>query len=418
MLVEISKIDMGDRARRDYGDLDALQLSLTKYGQLQNIVLDESNLLRAGGRRLTAAIMLDWAEIEVTYLKDMSPLEQREVELEENIQRKSLTWQEEVCLKQEIEKTKKLLAEANGEKWTREDTEKLLGESKANISKDLFLAQAIDDFPDLKMEKDKSTARTKARRLYDAKYRAVLNTERGIIEGLFHGDCNAILETIDDNSVDLIFCDPPYAIDFEKKERNKSYPTVYGDGYEDKLEPLRSVLHDCLGHCQRVLKPGGHMYLWFAIQYFHDISLELKMHFSDFKDGKSKKFYQSTPLMWVKSSNENYKPFHRFCVNYEPFFFLWKGEQREFAKPSNCAILYEPDKVGTQRHHPAQKPVALYEHLLEVSSYEGMVVLDPFLGSGVSLAVASRMGRKIIGIEKEKDWFELATHNVHEVENK
>ena len=44
-----------------------------------------------------------------------------------------------------------------------------------------------------------------------------------------------------------------------------------------------------------------------------------------------------------------------------------------------------------------------------------MTVLDPFLGSGISLAVAKRMGREIIGIEREDSWFQLATHNLHEI---
>ena len=415
MKVKLSEITLGERARKEYGDVDGLGESMKRLGQIQPIVIDEDNTIRAGGRRYTAAILIGWEEIDCVYMKDLNPLERKEVELEENIARKSFDWQEEVALKKEINELKKEIASQNGEEWKEEDTANLLGDSRTNLYRDMQLATDLEEFPQLAEEKDKSTARTKARRLRDEKSREFLNIERGNVEGLIQGNCIDVLQSMEDESVDLILCDPPYGINFEEKGRNEKYNTVYGDDFEDTKFAVRDLLRDSLSEMRRILRPGGHMYLFFAIQHYQMVDLELCCTFRAGKILDGAYEYQKTPNIWVKSSNENYKPYHRFCVNYEPFFFAWKGKMREFTKPSNCTMEFDIDRKKEDRQHPAQKPQALYEHLIEMSSHEGMVVLDPFLGSGISLAVAKRMGRNIVGIEKEESWFQLATHNLHEI---
>ena len=126
--------------------------------------------------------------------------------------------------------------------------------------------------------------------------------------------------------------------------------------------------------------------------------------------------YAANPLMWIKPSNENPRPYERFTVNYEPFFFCWKPKLNsklgnEINSPSNSTLSF--NYKGAEKLHPAEKPEGIYEKLIEISSVPGSVILDPFLGSGVSLSVAKRMGRDIIGIEKLQKWYDIALHNIN-----
>ena len=73
MKVPLKEITLGERARKEYGDLEELGESLTRLGQIQPIVLDENNCIRAGGRRYSASILLGWDDIECVYMEDLSP---------------------------------------------------------------------------------------------------------------------------------------------------------------------------------------------------------------------------------------------------------------------------------------------------------------------------------------------------------
>ncbi|MGP1458793.1 MAG: ParB N-terminal domain-containing protein [Treponema sp.] len=94
MLVKIDTIKVKKRVRRDLGDIDALKESLRSYGLLNPITLNKDNELIAGERRLEAAKMLGWTNINAVILDNLTPVEQLELEIEENNQRKEFTKEE------------------------------------------------------------------------------------------------------------------------------------------------------------------------------------------------------------------------------------------------------------------------------------------------------------------------------------
>ena len=411
-------IKWGERARSDYGDVEALSKSINKYGLLHPVVIDgDNNTLIAGGRRLTAMILLGWQDIPILFIKDLSKLEKNEVELEENIQRKDLTWQETVRLKEKLHELKVSLY---GEDWTVEDTAKSLGESERNTQRDLALAKDLNKFPELEKESDKRIARTNARRKNEIETRRVTTQNREesvdeeLCDGLHHGDCRQFLKDIKTNSIDLILCDPPFGIEFDDKDRNKAYSTTYGD-FQDSANAVIELLVSIMGDLYRVMKPGGHMYLFYGTQHYALVTQAIDRRFYEYdeKTKKGKKFYSNIPLLWIKSSQQNMSPYTRFSCNYESFIFCWKpgAPIHELTKPHNATFHYEPNKKG-DRHHPAQKPHELYSDLISLSSHEGELVLDPFMGSGISLKTALEMNRRIIGIEQHDEWFELAKWNI------
>jgi ParB family chromosome partitioning protein len=93
--IPIEDIVVKKRIRRDMGDVTALAESLKRYGQISPIVINKNNVLVAGGRRLEAARALGWRTINAVITETSGPLSLLELEVEENIQRRNFTGEEE-----------------------------------------------------------------------------------------------------------------------------------------------------------------------------------------------------------------------------------------------------------------------------------------------------------------------------------
>jgi ParB family chromosome partitioning protein len=95
MQVPIDSIKVKERIRRDMGDISALADSMRRFGQISPIVISRKNVLIAGGRRLEAARSLGWSEIDAVFADISDKLAMLEYEVEENMQRRSFTHEEE-----------------------------------------------------------------------------------------------------------------------------------------------------------------------------------------------------------------------------------------------------------------------------------------------------------------------------------
>jgi len=153
--VKIHDIKIGKRWRDDYGDLEGLADSIKRHGLLSPITVSPSGELLAGGRRLKAAQLAGLSEIPTWTVECLTEGDQRLVELEENIQRKDLTWQEEISLKAEIDRLLKLKDPKHTQKSTATH---FFGETPANFSRDLELAKAVSVFDELKQCDNKHQA--------------------------------------------------------------------------------------------------------------------------------------------------------------------------------------------------------------------------------------------------------------------
>ena len=114
MFIDLKTIKVSNRVREDFSNIMSLAESLRQYGQIQPIVVvecSEKNYqyeLIAGERRYRAAILSGWTEIEACLKENCSPFMKKEIELEENIQRKNLSWMEEVEAKRQIDELKRI----------------------------------------------------------------------------------------------------------------------------------------------------------------------------------------------------------------------------------------------------------------------------------------------------------------------
>lgn len=136
----ISSILVKDRQRLDYGDLSDLQNSMSQYGLIQPIVLNQDNRLIAGGRRLASATALGWKEIDVCYKETFSEDELHIFELEENLRRKDEVWQERCLHIAHIHRLKKKIAAVDGIAWSQKVTGQMLGISDAHVNYILAVA--------------------------------------------------------------------------------------------------------------------------------------------------------------------------------------------------------------------------------------------------------------------------------------
>ena len=213
--VRIADIKWGDRGRQDYGDLEEMAQSLKAFGLIQAIVLDKENNLIAGGRRLAAAITLSWDKILVQRKEDIDPLRLRELELEENLRRKDLTWQEKAAMIEEIHDLKGG-GEQNTETIAKTATE--VKKTERTIYRNLKVAKALRTNPEIADAKDLKAAMTRVRRIEDKARRELVASEEPVKNDfLYHANALQILPKLADESVDLVILDPPYGTDIQNK---------------------------------------------------------------------------------------------------------------------------------------------------------------------------------------------------------
>jgi len=421
--VPLKNIIIGERFRIDYGDMDGLKRSIEKFGlAFEPVLLDRANNLLAGGRRFRAYSELGRGTIPAIYLDEVDEILKREIELEENIQRKELDWQEAVKLADEIHrlKTEKyagqmaparddltsgpVLSDEERERahrsvpaWTQNNTADLLDISPANLTRKLYLARAMEVMPELANEDSESAALKKIdRRLEDLEreysYRRLklegkLNEEGQVLLG----DCCELLEKLDDKSIDCIIIDPPYGV-LEAGGIGR-----YEQHFDDDPVTAMRTLSIAAKELQRVAKDDAHIYIFFGIKMWEQTrGIFTSLGFDP----------DPIPLVWVKTTGSVVDWDFRYANYWEPILFISNHSRRLAFKRPN---VFQYDSVANNlRANVAEKPVELISELLRLSTNEGDLVLDCFAGSGVVGVAAKQLKRRFILMEKDQSqWNEI-----------
>ena len=391
MKIPISQIQIPERFRIEYGDLTGLKDSISTHGLIAPVLVDITNgvpTLVAGMRRLLAHQQLDETEIEVVTREGMSELERRELEYEENKRRKDFTWPEEVRALAAIADLRRSSGMATTLSSMSEDLDASLGK----LSEDLALSEAMKVYPELEKEKSRDAAVKKMRRLKDEEWRAALaavtehKSDRCV---LHHADSREVLASMETDSIDLIITDPPWGVSYDENPQAQETGLKL---FDDSNLSAFKLLTDLLPDLWRVLKPEAHAYFFFATRFYSQ-TFSLLSHRFD---------VHPIPLVWVKPGGYNLSPLGRFTPNYETIFWCRKGV-RGMERASLATFSYP---APSDRVHPAQKPTDLLRELVQISSREGEVVLDPFGGSGATGVAALREGRKVVLVEQVKVYFD------------
>ena len=242
------------------------------------------------------------------------------------------------------------------------------------------------------------------------------------------GDCIGELKKLRSASVDLVFADPPYNLQLAGDLLRPNNTKVDGvDDAWDKFHDFAEYDAFCrawLAECRRVLKPDGAIWV---IGSYHNI-FRLGVAIQDLG------FWIQNDVVWRKvNPMPNFRG-KRFTNAHETM--IWAGRDRksrvtfnyESLKASNddlqmrsdwlFPICSGPERLkddGGRKAHPTQKPEALLHRILIASTKPGDTVLDPFFGTGTTGAVAKRLGRKFIGIERDADYARAAAERIEKV---
>ena len=414
MKVKVAAIQVGERVREDLGEIERLAISLERYGLIHPIIITKDYMLVAGRRRLAAAIKLGWVEIEVRYREELGAKESAtidlELELEENVRRKDLTWQEEVVAvrtfhKLKVEQEGQAVKGYAGRGWGIQDTADYLGVTHPLISRYIKLADALNEVPGLSDAKNMAHAWRELTRAEEGRVVTVLaekvvqaEGEHKKVEGftLLNGDCIVELQHLGDETADMVLTDPPYGKELEMRGADSAIVPLYRDdeGY------VMSLIHSMVKEAYRVMKKDRVMLLFFDLPKYALVRAICE------KAGFS---VCAHPLIWHKLGAGNVLPNRSYyAMAYECILHCQKGT-RELSMPGELINVLPYKRVPDQQKiHNTEKPVDLMRALIEHHTFPGELVLDPFAGSGSTLRAGLSIGRKVWGCELEKEYYSKA----------
>ena len=242
------------------------------------------------------------------------------------------------------------------------------------------------------------------------------------------GDCLEELAKLPDASVDLVFADPPYNLQLERELLRPNNTRVDGvDDEWDRFDSFADYDKFCrawLGECRRVLKPDGA--IWLIGSYhnvfrlgailqdlgfwiLNDIVWRKVNPMPNFRGRRFTNAHET--LIWAARDQKS-----RYTFNYESLKAL--NDDLQMRSDWLFPICSGPERLkddGGRKAHPTQKPEALLHRVLLASSNCGDVVLDPFFGTGTTGAVAKRLGRSYVGIERDEDYAAAAAERLAKV---
>lgn len=221
---------------------------------------------------------------------------------------------------------------------------------------------------------------------------------------LIHGDCLESLKKMPDESIDLIVTDPPYPTTARGSAGNSGGMLQKDINKKGKVFAHNSI--DCKEYAPeffRVLKDGSHCYVMTNhVNLIHMLNTFTENGFHFIKS-----------LIWDKG-NKIMGQYYMSQFEYILFFRKGKG-----VKINNCGtsdIISVPNKKQKgedgKNLHDTEKPVGLMNVLIENSSQEGGLVLDPFMGIGAAGVSAVELNRSFIGIELDDGYFEIAKNRI------
>lgn len=422
------KYDDDTRQRKALDPIKIAELaeSIRRLGLLNPIIVDEGHRLIAGRRRLEAARRLGQTTILARRFDSLSPADQRLVELDENLRRVDLPWQETALAILELHELK----ENTEGHWDQNATAEYAGLAPSQVSRSLLVARAlrvgdskvasaagINSAAELLTRRRKLVLDTAMSRGFDeideptdgeatpgvpdlikspvfpdTPFDETSSPVRVSVPALKHRIQNAdFLEWVkiqESPKWNLIHCDFPYGLNLEKSGQASS--ASHETQYEDSPEIFWRLTDGLLRHQDKFILSSAHMIFWFSMKYYTELVKKLET---------AGWWTIPHPLIWHKTdgagiaSDFRRRPKHI----YETALFCARGDRP--------LVLLRNDVFGgpiakAQEGHLSAKPLPMLEHFLSMVCDSNSYLLDPTCGSGTAIRAARRLGSAMaLGLE-------------------
>lgn len=416
-----------ERQRQAFPESEMADLadSITRLGLMHPVVVRDGNVLVAGERRVRAIKLLNIlgtsflcdghkvapGQLPVTDLTELSQLQLEEAELEENVCRLDLSWQEKASA---ISRLHALRSKMGGSADRTETAKELvsrgivesLGGASALIAQSVLITRHSGD-ADVAKAKNPREAMKIIRRKEDAKRNTLLALNTGKLSEselyqVYNADCLGWLSTAEPRQFDCILIDPPYGMGADTFGDAAGKLAGIDHRYEDSKESFFNLLETVVPLLKKVGKDEHHLYIWCDIDNFIWLrELCRSQGYWTFR----------TPLINIKREGGRVPwPEHGPRRCYEICLYAVLGKKSITAiYPDVFESTLETANIG----HGAQKPVEAYVNLLKRSTKPGDKVLDCFAGSGTIIEAARQLNLRAVAVEKEPQYYGLCLQRLN-----
>lgn len=411
--IDTITVDRSVRQRRELRDVEILAESIRTVGLINPPVVTPELVLVAGERRLEACRSLGWTSISVQFTDELPPLTLHLIELEENVKRLDLTWQEH---NDAIATYHKLQAQANPE-WNQAKTAEALGLSDGAVAKHLLVATARTESEDVAGAEKFSSALNMAQRQQErkkeaaqrrltalpAELRKAKQPEGSAItppapspppttHNILNEDFTLWCQTPKPQLFNLIHCDFPYGVNVGDKKGQGNAQTR--GHYEDTPDVYFTLLNAFVANQDNFCAPSAHLIFWFSMKFYEETKAIL--------EGAGWRV-DPFPLIWHKSDNAGIIPDANRGPRrtYETALFASRGDRKIVSPVANSF-----SGPTTKDYHTSEKSEAMLRHFFRMVCDEYSLLLDPTCGSGMAVKVAKSMGAEFaLGLERDPEFF-------------
>ncbi len=450
------------------GNIEELAQSLKQFGLIQPIVVNQDLRLIAGERRLRAAELLGWKEIDIVYRETLTEDELHELELEENVRRKDMVWQERCLNIAKIHFLKYRGAYVNGTQWGQRETGALLNMSLGAVSQCLTVASELRNDPKSPMwtadsfsaallivnnrnlalveaelaRKQRAAAEQRAKEDVELKklevevapnaqdeqrkkYYANPHNPPGSFEAYiqqkvsrlaeikstvylsdkFHNvDCITFMNETDQRFAAII-SDPPYAIDMDMLDQeNVGMVGIETVAAEHQVDDNIDLLKRFFPAAYRCLNDPGFLVICADQMLWNFLYCEAIL--AGFA-------VQRWPLTWVKTHVcGNNAANYNYTKSTEIAMVCRKGNAQLAVKSSVSHLVAPHDEFKDQMRHPFVKPFKFWQFLIHHTTRINDLILEPFAGHGSGVISLLRMERNVVGCESNTEHYNALLENL------